>query len=99
MFENTDCERCGRKLGYLPEMEPQCCAARRTKLDCPGGTRSLLSVLRELGMAWVQLDGAGRQLGAVLRGVPPQRHYSRHFGPGESSSMAENRGVEAAPRL
>jgi hypothetical protein len=60
MFENTDCERCGRKLGYLPD--------RRILSAVQPEGRNWVAVnvpeqryrfCAKLGTAGLQLDGIG----------------------------------------
>ena len=55
-FENTACERCHHKLGYLPETKHS--KRRRAgwpKLDCAGRPTKALSLLCQLGAERLQL--------------------------------------------
>ena len=99
-FENTNCESCGLRLGYLPEM------ATITALKEDNGTWQALAEpegrYRHCGNAihdvcnWLVPADAAR---AVLRGLPAQPHHPRPVGAGKPAALAQDRSRQASAVL
>ena len=78
-FENTRCESCGLRLGYLPAKQTitRAGGGRAAAWRALADPRRPLPLLRQRPARGLQLAGPRRQPGAVLRGLPPQPHHSR----------------------
>ena len=95
-FENTHCESCGLRLGYLPEQ------ATITALKEGDGVWHALAepegTYRHCGNAVHEVCNwlvPAEQPGQFCVGLPPQPHHPRSVGPGKSPALAQDRGRQA----
>ena len=98
-FENTSCESCGLRLGYLPERETV------TALEAVDGAvararraGAALSVLRQCAAQRLQLARDLRSCRDILRGLPSQPHHPGSQQSGEPRALAQDR-VRQAPAV
>ena len=71
-FENTSCESCGLRLGYLPERETvTALQAGRWTLAGIGGARSASIDCAPMPTTTSAIGSSPTIIPSVLRGVPP----------------------------